>query len=148
MDSFEGMSDLYVKCWPEGERNEYNYITYFPFFNIINTYFKTMELYCTEWYFIIEYTISHLFSCLLFHRCFCSILLRCNDIGSKPLETDTHWRCKRGKASWNYRLLFDVELGHSTRLMKVFLCYIYMFKLFFIDDSYRKISSYFISYSI
>jgi hypothetical protein len=38
--------------------------------------------------------------------------------GCKPQETDTHWRCKRGKASWNYRLLFDVELGHSTRLMK------------------------------
>eukprot|EP01038_Epipyxis_sp_PR26KG_P004421 gene4421-6250_t len=55
MDSLEGMSDLYVKCWPEG---------------------------------------------------------------CKPQETDTHWRCKRGKASFNWRLLFDVELGHSTRAMK------------------------------
>ena len=38
--------------------------------------------------------------------------------GCKPKETDTHWRCKRGKASWNYRLNFDVELGHSTKAMK------------------------------
>jgi len=32
--------------------------------------------------------------------------------------TDTHWRAKKGKASWNWRLLFDVELGHNTRAMK------------------------------
>ena len=38
--------------------------------------------------------------------------------GCPPQETDTHWRCKKGKASWNYRLLFDVELGHSTKAMK------------------------------
>ncbi len=55
MDSLEGMSDLFVKCWPEG----------------------------------------------------CS-----------PQETDTHWRCKKGKASFNWRILFDVELGPSTRAMK------------------------------
>jgi hypothetical protein len=55
MDSAEGMSDLFVKCWPEG---------------------------CDK------------------------------------QETDTHWRCKKGKASWNYRLLFDVELGQNTRAMK------------------------------
>jgi hypothetical protein len=55
MDTFEGMSDLFVKCWPEG----------------------------------------------------------CD-----PQETDTHWRCKNGKASFNWRLLFDVELGNNTRAMK------------------------------
>ena len=55
MDAMEGMSDLFVKAWPEG----------------------------------------------------CA-----------PQETDTHWRAKKGKASWNYRLLFDVELGHNTRAMK------------------------------
>ena len=55
MDTFEGMSDLFVKCWPEG----------------------------------------------------------CD-----PQETDTHWRCKKGKASFNWRMLFDVELGHNTRAMK------------------------------
>ena len=55
MDALEGMSDLFVKAWPE--------------------------------------------SCA-------------------PQETDTHWRAKKGKASWNYRLLFDVELGHNTRAMK------------------------------
>jgi len=55
MDALEGMSDLFVKAWPEG----------------------------------------------------CA-----------PQETDTHWRAKKGKASWNYRLLFDVELGHNTRAMK------------------------------
>ena len=55
MDELEGMSDLYIKAWPEG----------------------------------------------------------CD-----AQETDTHWRCKKGKASWNWRMLFDVELGHSTRAMK------------------------------
>ena len=55
MDALEGMSDLFVKAWPE--------------------------------------------SC-------------------PPKETDTHWRAKKGKASWNYRLLFDVQLGHNTRAMK------------------------------
>jgi len=54
-DTLEGMSDLFVKCWPEG----------------------------------------------------------CD-----PAETDTHWRAKKGKASWNWRLIFDVELGHNTRAMK------------------------------
>ena len=38
--------------------------------------------------------------------------------GCEPQVTDTHWRAKKGKASWNWRLLFDVELGHSTRAMK------------------------------
>ena len=28
----------------------------------------------------------------------------------KKEETDTHWRCKNGAASWNYRLLFTVDL--------------------------------------
>ncbi|CAM9189853.1 unnamed protein product, partial [Laminaria digitata] len=28
----------------------------------------------------------------------------------KKRETDTHWRCKSGKGSWNYRLKFDVDL--------------------------------------
>jgi len=55
MDSLEKMSDLFVKCWPEG---------------------------CTV------------------------------------QETDTHWRCKKGKASFNWRMLFDVELGPNTKAMK------------------------------
>lgn len=55
MDSFEGMSDLYIKAWPEG---------------------------------------------------------------SDPQSTDIHWRCKKGKASFNWRMKFDVELGHNTRAMK------------------------------
>lgn len=55
MDSLEKMSDLFVKCWPEG---------------------------------------------------------------CKAQETDTHWRCKKGKASFNWRMLFDIELGHNTKLMK------------------------------
>lgn len=38
--------------------------------------------------------------------------------GCAAQETDTHWRAKKGKASWNWRLLFDVELGHNSRAMK------------------------------
>ena len=38
--------------------------------------------------------------------------------GCDPQTTDTHWRAKKGKGSWNYRLLFDVELGHNTRAHK------------------------------
>src|SRR5690606_4770306 len=33
-------------------------------------------------------------------------------------DTDTHWRCKKGKGSFNWRMKFDVELGHNTRAMK------------------------------
>jgi hypothetical protein len=32
--------------------------------------------------------------------------------------TDTHWRAKKGKASWNWRMKFDVLLGTNTRTMK------------------------------
>jgi hypothetical protein len=30
--------------------------------------------------------------------------------GQRHQETDTHWRCKSGKASWNYRVKFPVTL--------------------------------------
>ena len=33
-------------------------------------------------------------------------------------ETDTHWRAKGGKGSFNWRLIFDVELGPNTRAWK------------------------------
>ena len=33
-------------------------------------------------------------------------------------ETDTHWRAKKGKGSFNWRMQFDVELGHNSRAMK------------------------------
>ena len=33
-------------------------------------------------------------------------------------ETDTHWRAQNGKGSFNWRMKFDVELGHNTRAMK------------------------------
>lgn len=48
------------------------------------------------------------------------ILSRINPLAStiNYQETDTHWRCKRGKASFNWRLKFDVELGHNTKAMK------------------------------
>jgi hypothetical protein len=38
--------------------------------------------------------------------------------GCKEQQTDTHWRAKKGKGSFNWRMLFDVELGHNTRSMK------------------------------
>ena len=44
--------------------------------------------------------------------------------GCAQKETDTHWRAKKGKASWNYRLIYDVELGHNTRAMKFPYLYI------------------------
>ena len=46
------------------------------------------------------------------------LFVKCWVEGCKAQETDTHWRAKKGRASWNYRLLFDVELGHNTRSMK------------------------------
>lgn len=36
----------------------------------------------------------------------------------QPQETDTHWRSKKGKGSFNWRMKFDVELGPSTKFMK------------------------------
>ena len=38
--------------------------------------------------------------------------------GTEPKLTDIHWRAKKGKASWNWRMKFDVELGTRTRTMK------------------------------
>ena len=32
----------------------------------------------------------------------------------KPQVTDTHWRAKKGKASWNWRFKFPVQLGPNT----------------------------------
>ena len=46
------------------------------------------------------------------------LFVKCWTEGCTPQETDTHWRCKNGKASFNWRMLFDVELGHNTRAMK------------------------------
>ena len=50
--------------------------------------------------------------------------------GCAQKETDTHWRAKKGKASWNYRLIYDVELGHNTRAMKFPYLYIQVGCLF------------------
>jgi hypothetical protein len=38
--------------------------------------------------------------------------------GCDHQDTDTHWRAKKGKGSFNWRMKFDVELGHNTRAMK------------------------------
>lgn len=38
--------------------------------------------------------------------------------GCDSQETDTHWRAKKGKGSFNWRMKFEVELGHNTRAMK------------------------------
>jgi len=38
--------------------------------------------------------------------------------GCRAQRTDVHWRAKKGKASWNYRLKFDVELGVNTASYK------------------------------
>jgi hypothetical protein len=46
--------------------------------------------------------------------------------GCDPQETDTHWRCKKGKGSFNWRMKFDVTLGHNTRAMKFPYLYIQM----------------------
>jgi len=44
--------------------------------------------------------------------------VRANIEGTDPQTTDTHWRAKKGKASWNWRMKFDVELGVKTRASK------------------------------
>jgi hypothetical protein len=38
--------------------------------------------------------------------------------GCKMQSTDTHWRSKKGKASFNWRMCFDMEFGHNTRAFK------------------------------
>ncbi|GMI00136.1 hypothetical protein TrVE_jg577 [Triparma verrucosa] len=38
--------------------------------------------------------------------------------GSKKQSTDIHWRARNGKGSFNWRMKFDVELGHNTQAMK------------------------------
>jgi hypothetical protein len=46
------------------------------------------------------------------------LFIKCWPEGCSEQETDTHWRSKKGKASFNWRMLFEVELGHNTRAMK------------------------------
>jgi hypothetical protein len=46
------------------------------------------------------------------------LFIKCWPEGCGEQETDTHWRSKKGKASFNWRMLFEVELGHNTRAMK------------------------------
>mmetsp|Transcript_15392 Transcript_15392/g.31719 ORF Transcript_15392/g.31719 Transcript_15392/m.31719 type:complete len:1960 (+) Transcript_15392:197-6076(+) len=38
--------------------------------------------------------------------------------GCDKQTTDTHWRARNGKGSFNWRMKFDVELGHNTKAMK------------------------------
>ena len=38
--------------------------------------------------------------------------------GCDKQSTDIHWRAKNGKGSFNWRMKFDVELGHNTKAMK------------------------------
>ena len=40
------------------------------------------------------------------------------DGAQKKQETDTHWRAKRGKGSFNWRMKFPLTLGRETREMK------------------------------
>jgi hypothetical protein len=35
--------------------------------------------------------------------------------GGKKYYTDTHWRCKNGKASWNWRIKIPIELPIKSR---------------------------------
>jgi hypothetical protein len=46
------------------------------------------------------------------------LFIKCWPEGCKEQETDTHWRSKKGKASFNWRMIFDIELGHNSRAMK------------------------------
>lgn len=38
--------------------------------------------------------------------------------GTEKQNTDTHWRAKKGKASWNYRMKFDLNLVHNCTVLK------------------------------
>ena len=46
------------------------------------------------------------------------LYVRCWVEGCAPQDTDVHWRAKKGKGSFNWRMKFDVALGHSTKAMK------------------------------
>ena len=40
-------------------------------------------------------------------------------LGEQRLETDTHFRAKNGKASWNWRLKFPVTLTSSMKYQRL-----------------------------
>ena len=40
-------------------------------------------------------------------------------LGDQRLETDTHFRAKNGKASWNWRLKFPVTLSANMKYQRL-----------------------------
>lgn len=36
------------------------------------------------------------------------------EVKPQPQETDTHWRCKKGRGSFNWRMKFRVNLEHFS----------------------------------
>ncbi|OQR94660.1 hypothetical protein THRCLA_08129 [Thraustotheca clavata] len=46
------------------------------------------------------------------------LFVRCELDGSDHQDTDIHWRAKKGKASFNYRLKFPLKLGHKQHNSK------------------------------
>ncbi|OQS01372.1 hypothetical protein ACHHYP_01203 [Achlya hypogyna] len=46
------------------------------------------------------------------------LFVRCELDGADHQDTDIHWRAKKGKASFNYRMKFPVTLGHKQHNSK------------------------------
>ena len=38
--------------------------------------------------------------------------------GFDKQNTDTHWRAKKGKAAWNYRMKWDLDLSNRAQIVK------------------------------
>lgn len=120
MDSFEGMSDLFVKVRGGGE----GVVTSMYIWTIANHTPTPCPHLLTHIHFhiylhISNYPSNHIFA---YPSNNTSTYIppppQVIPEGCAAQETDTHWRAKKGRASWNYRLLFEVELGHNSRAMK------------------------------
>uniref|UniRef100_A0A7S3JR17 C2 domain-containing protein n=1 Tax=Aureoumbra lagunensis TaxID=44058 RepID=A0A7S3JR17_9STRA len=46
------------------------------------------------------------------------LYIKCQMEDTEAQCTDIHWRAKGGKGSFNWRMKFDVELGHNTKVMR------------------------------
>lgn len=109
LDVPSDMSDMFAKFWMEGKYINmfYVYLTKFRWHIYIDTYMHTyIHEYAYIWYL-----------CDVAFGLECEYCIFVSTGSDKRYETDTHWRCKSGQGSWNWRIKIPFELPIKAREM-------------------------------